>query len=95
MIYVEIIKKIQIKYYLTQRELVSLKERIYLIEPKKKRDSLRIFKKYSGRDFTGDPVVRNPPVNAGDMGLIPGQGSGSCMLQLKDTVCPNKLKNIY
>ena len=25
-------------------------------------------------DFPGDPVVKNPPVNAGDMGFIPGLG---------------------
>ena len=27
------------------------------------------------RDFSGDPVVKNPPYNAGDKGLIPGQGT--------------------
>ena len=27
------------------------------------------------RDFPGGPVVKNPPSNAGDMGLIPGQGT--------------------
>jgi len=26
------------------------------------------------RDFPGGPVVKNGPVNAGDMGLIPGLG---------------------
>ena len=25
-------------------------------------------------DFSGDPVVKNPPTNAGDIGLIPGPG---------------------
>ena len=25
-------------------------------------------------DFPGDSVVKNPPANAGDMGLIPGLG---------------------
>ena len=24
-------------------------------------------------DFPGSPVVKNPPANAGDMGLIPGR----------------------
>ena len=24
-------------------------------------------------DFLGDPVMKNPPANAGDMGSIPGQ----------------------
>ena len=24
-------------------------------------------------DFPGGPVVKNPPVNAGDLGLIPGR----------------------
>ena len=24
-------------------------------------------------DFPGDPVVKNPPCNSGDMGSIPGQ----------------------
>ena len=26
------------------------------------------------QDFPGDPVVKNPPANAGDIGLIPGPG---------------------
>ena len=26
-------------------------------------------------DFAGGPVVKNPPANAGDAGLIPGQGT--------------------
>ena len=26
------------------------------------------------RDFPGDPVVKNPPANAGDTGSIPGLG---------------------
>ena len=25
-------------------------------------------------DFPGDPVVKNLPANAGDMGSVPGQG---------------------
>ena len=28
-------------------------------------------------DFPGDSVVKNPPANAGDMGLIPGLGRSS------------------
>ena len=27
------------------------------------------------RDFPGGPVVKNPPSNAGDVGLISGQGT--------------------
>ena len=27
------------------------------------------------RDFPGGPVVKNPPSNAGDSGLIPGWGT--------------------
>ena len=27
------------------------------------------------RDFPGGPVVKNPPSNAGDVGLIPGGGT--------------------
>ena len=27
-----------------------------------------------GMDWPGDSVVKNPPANAGDMGLIPGLG---------------------
>ena len=39
-------------------------------------DSLRAqHSKKQGRDFPGGPVVKNPPYNAGDMGLIPGQGT--------------------
>ena len=26
-------------------------------------------------DFPGGPVIKNPPSNAGDMGLIPGRGA--------------------
>ena len=29
---------------------------------------------YDSRDFPGGAVVKNPPANAGDMGLIPGPG---------------------
>ena len=32
-------------------------------------------KKYIPWDFPGDPVVKNPPSNAGDAGSIPGQGT--------------------
>ena len=31
------------------------------------------------RDFPGGTVVKNPPSNAGDMGLIPGKGTRSHM----------------
>ena len=27
------------------------------------------------RDFSGGPVVKNPPSNAGDVGSIPGRGT--------------------
>ena len=30
--------------------------------------------KQMGRDFPGGTVVKNPPANAGDMGLSPGPG---------------------
>ena len=33
------------------------------------------------RDFSGGTVVKNPPANAGDTGLIPGPGK-SHMLQI-------------
>ena len=32
------------------------------------------FVKSYSQDFPGSPVVKNPPANAGDMGLIPGLG---------------------
>ena len=32
-------------------------------------------KKNLERDFPGAAVVKNPPANAGDMGLIPSPGS--------------------
>ena len=31
--------------------------------------------KANPRDFPGGPVVKNPPSNAGDAGLIPGRGT--------------------
>ena len=34
----------------------------------------------TSKGFPGGPVVKNPPANAGDMGLIPGPGR-SHMLQ--------------
>ena len=37
-------------------------------------------KKKTKRNFPGGPVVKNPPVNTGDRGSIPGQGR-SHMLQ--------------
>ena len=30
--------------------------------------------KFSIKGFPGDPVVKNPPANAGDMGSSPGPG---------------------
>ena len=33
-----------------------------------------IKKKQNNQDFPGDPVVENPPANAGDTGSIPGPG---------------------
>ena len=36
---------------------------------------LRYKLKRNDRDFLGGPVVENPPSNAGDAGLIPGQGT--------------------
>ena len=41
--------------------------------------SLLIQRKLTGstnREFSGGSVVKNPPANAGDMGLIPGGWSG-------------------
>ena len=39
-----------------------------IVKFKKKKNS-------SVRDFPGGPVVKNPPCNAGDAGLIPGGGT--------------------
>ena len=33
------------------------------------------FKIMPQQDFPGGPVVKNPPYNSGDAGLIPGQGN--------------------
>ena len=38
-------------------------------------------KKPNNRDFTGGPMVKNPPGNAGDMGLILARELRSHMLQ--------------
>ena len=40
-------------------------------EWKRKRKIQEIFK----GNFSGGPVVKNPPSNAGDVGLIPGWGT--------------------
>ena len=34
-----------------------------------------LVKRFNGGHFPGGPVVKNPPSNAGDGGLIPGQGT--------------------
>ena len=34
------------------------------------------------QDFPGDPVIKNPPANAGDTGLIPGLGRYCMQLSL-------------
>ena len=31
--------------------------------------------KIASRDFSGGPMVKSPPCNAGDSGLVPGQGT--------------------
>ena len=36
-----------------------------------------IYLKCTIRDFPSHPVVKNPPSSAGDMGLIPGQGTNT------------------
>ena len=33
-----------------------------------------VFKKEEYEDFSGGPVVKNPPANAGDMGSVPDLG---------------------
>ena len=33
-----------------------------------------MYKEIKDGDFLGGPVVKNPPANVGDMGLIPGSG---------------------
>ena len=51
----------------------------------------------SFRDFPGGPVVKNLPFNAGDMGLIPGQGAmiphGPRQLSLCTTTSEHKRHN--
>ena len=51
------------------------------------------------QDFPGGPVVRNPPANAGDMGLIPDpgrshvlQGNKACAPQLENSPHSRQLK---
>ena len=41
---------------------------------KKKKDTNEPFYKAEIRGFPGGSVVKNPPANAGDKGLIPGPG---------------------
>ena len=38
----------------------------------------KIISKYKGRNFPGGPAVKSPPVNAGDMGSIPGREDPTC-----------------
>ena len=44
------------------------------------------------RDFPGDPMSRAHVPNAGDVGLIPGQGARSHMLKLRPRVARKKKK---
>ena len=52
--------------------------------------TLRLIKTWL-RDFPGDPVVKNPPSNAGDVGSIPGWGTkiphAMGQLSLQATTC--------
>ena len=44
-------------------------------------------------DFPGDPVVKNPPANAGDMGSIPGlERFPHAMKQLLSPMKPNNAR---
>ena len=36
---------------------------------------MNVIKSYNNRDFPGGPVLKNPPANSGDAGLIPGQAT--------------------
>ena len=43
--------------------------------PERKKKFRRVILKFINIwDFPGGPVVKNPPANAGDTGLIPGPG---------------------
>ena len=44
------------------------------------------------RDFPGGPVVKNPPANTGDTGLIPGQGAKIPHASRPKTQTKNKYK---
>ena len=46
-----------------------------LFKKKKSSHSFFMFHSKVARQFPGGPVVKNLPCNAGDGGLIPGQGS--------------------
>ena len=50
-----------------QRETIGSK-------PALQEDSVSHKKSKNSGDFPGGPVVKNPPANAGDTGLIPGPG---------------------
>ena len=51
----------------------------------KKRSILKLHEKH--KDFPGGPVVKNPPSNARDVGLIPGRGTE--IPQATKCVCHN------
>ena len=46
------------------------------------------------RDFPGDSVVKNSPVNAGDTGSIPGPGRPH-MVQSNWAIAPQLLEHLY
>ena len=54
---------------------IQLKELQALTLFKKKPQKKKKRKEKASRDFPSGPVVKNPPCNAGDAGLIPGQGT--------------------
>ena len=50
------------------------KTRNIVLKANKNLASIFVFGKTFALDFDGGPVVKNPPANAGDTGLIPGPG---------------------
>ena len=44
--------------------------------------------------FPGGSVVKNPPANAGDTGLIPGSGRSTCISQCAATIIKPALESM-
>ena len=69
----ERITELEGRLHNTQTEIQEIKNE--MIKTSGFHFNLEWVHKREAKDFAAGPVVKNPPLNAGDAGLIPGQGT--------------------